>query len=360
MAKNTALPLLALLLLNFLTLYQVHAQFDRISASSFGTMPDGQVIKRYTLRNANGMVVKIITYGATITDIQTPDRDGKMANVVAGSDTLEHYLARFPAASVIGRFANRIGNARFTLDGQVYHLTPNNLDKHHIHGGGKGFAKQVWTPEIVQTKEKIAGLKLTYRSRDGEEGYPGNLTASVTYSLNDENELILDYEATTDRPTIVNLTNHAYFDLSGKADIAHHLLQLNADRYTLTDADLIPTGEIASVKGTPLDFMEAVPIGSRTREITAPRANIYDHNFIINSGGAGLVRAAEVYYPDNGRALEVKTTLPGVQLFTGNKRGFCLETQQFPDAVNHPHFPSPVVRPDQPFSGRTVFAFSVR
>lgn len=348
------------LILNFLTPYQACAQLDRISESIFGTMPDGRAIKRYTLRNANGMAVKIITYGATITGIQAPDRDGKMADVIVGSDTLEHYLGRFPAASVIGRFANRIGNARFTLDGKVYPLTPNNLGKHHIHGGGKGFAKQVWTPEIVQTKDKIAGLKLTYHSRDGEEGYPGNLTASVTYSLNDDNELILDYEAVTDQPTIVNLTNHAYFDLSGQADIANHLLRLNAGYYTLTDADLIPTGEISSVKGTPLDFTEAAPIGSRTREITAPRANIYDHNFIINNSAPGLVKAAEVYYPNNGRILVVKTTLPGVQLFTGNKRGFCLETQQFPDAVNHPHFPSPVVRPDQPFSGRTVFAFLVR
>ncbi len=360
MLKSTAFQLSILILLNFLPVDKAYTQLGRISEASFGTMPDGTLVKCYTLQNSNGMLVRIMTYGATITDIQVPDRDGKMLNVVVGSDTLEHYLRGFPAASVIGRFANRISNAQFILDRQVYQVTPNIRSKHHIHGGKAGFSKQVWTPEVVLVKDHIASLKLTYHSPDGEEGYPGNLTTSVTYSLTDDNELILQYEATTDKPTILNLTNHAYFDLSGTSDIANHQLRLNADYYTLTDTDLIPTGAIASVKETPLDFTEAALIGSRTKEISGPRPGIYDHNFIINSGGTGLAKAAEVYYPDNGIILAVSTTLPGVQLYTGNKRGFCLETQQFPDAVNHPHFPSPVVRPDRPFSSKTIFVFSVR
>lgn len=360
MIRSIILPLFAFLLLAILPVRRAHAQLDRIAVSDFGTMPDGALVKRYTLQNRNGMVVKIITYGAIITDLWAPDRDGKLLNVVIGSDTLASYLRRFPAAAVIGRFANRIRNARFTLDRQLYELAANNLDKHHIHGGPKGFAKQVWTPALLQATENAASLKLTYDSPDGEEGYPGRLTASITYTLTDNNELILDYEAATDQATILNLTNHAYFDLSGKSDIANHLLRLNADHYTLTDGELIPTGAIAPVKGTPLDFTKAALIGSRTEEITGPRPNIYDHNFIINNGGTGIVKTAEVYYPDNGRVMTVSTTLPGVQLYTGNQRGFCLETQQFPDAINHPHFPSPVVRPDKPFSSRTTFAFSVR
>lgn len=360
MTNNTILPILLLLIVYSLPVCYAHAQLNRVSESDFGTMPDGTPVKRYTLQNRNGMVVKVITYGATITDIQVPDRKGEMLNVVMGSDTLDTYLRGFPAASVIGRFANRIKNARFKLDGEIYQVTPNIQGKHHIHGGKKGFSKRVWTPEILLAKDNIASLKLKINGQDGEEGYPGNLTASVTYSLNDDNELILEYEATTDRPTILNLTNHAYFDLSGQSDIANHVLHLNASYYTLTDEDLIPTGVIAPVINTPLDFTETVLIGSRTKEIIEPRANIYDHNFIINNGGTGMVKAADVYYPENGRALEVRTTLPGVQFFTGNKRGFCLETQQFPDAINHPHFPSPVVRPDRPFSSKTIFAFSVR
>lgn len=359
MTKSTFFLLLTLLLIAIPS-NQVQGQTNRLTASTFGTLSDGQSVLRYTLQNRNGMIVKIMTLGATITDIQVPDREGKMDNVVAGSDTLASYLQRFPAASVIGRFANRIRNARFMLDGQEYEVTPNMGGKHHIHGGRNGFSKQLWTAELMVAKENAASLKLTYRSSDGEEGYPGNLTASVTYTLNDDNELILTYEATTDKPTIINLTNHAYFDLSGRSDIDNHQLYLNADHYTLTDADLIPTGEIASIKGTPLDFTEPAAIGSRTNEIEGPRPNIYDHNYIINNGGSGLVKIAEVYYQPRGRVMEVKTTLPGVQLYTGNKRGFCLETQYFPDAINHPQFPSPVVRPDRPYSSKTIFAFSVR
>ncbi|MCB0633540.1 MAG: aldose epimerase family protein [Saprospiraceae bacterium] len=360
MKKNNFLPFLVLLFIQALTAYKAEAQLDRIAVSDFGTTADGKVVQRFTLRNHNGMEVKIITYGATITDIRVPDRDGKVDNVVLGSDTLEHYLNRFPAASVIGRVANRISNARFTLDGKQYQVTPNIQGKHHIHGGNNGFARQVWTPTLLQSTAETASVKLTYFSKDGEEGYPGNLSVSVTFSLNDNNELSLHYEATTDQPTILNLTNHAYFDLSGSSDIPNHQLYLNADYYTLTDADLMPTGAIAPVKDTPLDFSIATKLGARTDKIAGPRPNIYDHNFIINNGGTGLVKTAEMYYPGTGRVMEVSTTLPGVQLYTGNEKGFCLETQNFPDAVNQPHFPSTVVRPGVPFSSQTIFAFSVR
>lgn len=359
MLRNT-LFLLFLLLSHAPTMLQGQPSINRIAVSSFGTTPDGLTVERYTLRNRNGMEVKIMTYGATITDVWAPDRTGKMAKVVIGSDNLADYMQRFPAASVIGRVANRIKNAKFTLDGQIYQVTANIENRHHIHGGNKGFAKRVWRVEKYAVEEDRSGLTLSITSPDGDEGYPGNLTTSITYSLTDKNELILDYAATTDAPTVVNLTNHAYFDLSGSGDIEHHQLSLNADYYTLTDDDLMPTGAVAPVKGTPLDFNKTMEIGSRTNDIAGPRPNIYDHNYVINNGGTGLLKIAEAYYPGTGRVLEVHTTLPGVQLYTGNPVGFCLETQHFPDAVNHPHFPSTVVRPDRPYASQTVFTFSVR
>lgn len=359
MSKNLFVLLLTTAFMNLLSVQTLKGQLERISISEFGTLPDGQVVKRYKLENRNGMVVKIITYGAIITDIHTPDRSGKMENVVVGSDTLARYLDNFAAAKVIGRFANRIKNAEFTLDGKKYELAANN-GRHHIHGGPTNYSTRVWKPEMTLANDSLASVKLTYFSPNGEEGFPGNLKVSVTYSLNDKNELILDYEGITDQPTILNLTNHAYFDLSGKEDIPNHELFLNASHYTLIDDELIPTGAIASVKDTPLDFTKPTLIGSRTDQIKGPRPTVYDHNFIIDNGGTGLVRTAEAYYPGTGRVMEVYTTLPGVQLYTGRAQGFCLETQYFPDAINHPHFPSPVVRPDRPYASRTVFAFSVR
>lgn len=360
MKTRSLLPLLLCLLLPFLSSYRALAQTNRIAETGAELTPEGELVKYFTLQNRHGMQVRIMTYGAIITDIQVPDRQGKIGKVLVGNDTLTAYLRGFPAAAVIGRFANRIRNGRFTLDGQEYQVTANLRGGHHIHGGTRGFAKQIWTPEIKPTGKASASLKLSCHSADGEEGYPGNVVVSVTYTLNDDNELILDYEAATDRPTILNLTNHAYFDLSGNSDIANHELYLNADYYTLTDMDQIPTGEIAPVKDTPLDFTKVTLMGARMQEIEGPRPHIYDHNFIINNGGTGMVKAAEVYYPNTGRVMKVSTNMPGVQFFTGNKRGFCLETQQFPDAINHPHFPSPVLRPDRAFASRTVFAFSVR
>lgn len=333
------------------------AQSDRFAQTDFGTMPDGSPVKQFTLRNAHGMSVKVITYGAIISEIRVPDRNGDTINVIAGADSLETYLERFPAAAVIGRFANRIAHGEFAIDGTRYELT-KNMGEHHIHGGSKGFAKVNWLAEALAPVEGQASVKLSYLSPDGEEGYPGNLTVSVTYTLNDRNELRLDYEAITDKPTIVNLTNHAYFNLATEGGYKDHELWLNADRYTLAKSKLIPTGEIASVEGTPLDFTRAMPIGARESQIGDPRPGKYDDNYIINGGGQSLVLAARVYEPRSGRVMEVLSDQPGVQLYTGNKRGFCLETQHYPDSINHPHFPSPIVRPEEPFESMTIFAFS--
>lgn len=332
------------------------AALNRLEEREFGKSGDGTVVKQFTLRNANGMTVKVINYGAIITEIQVPDRNGQTTNVVLGADSMDRYLRGFPAAAVLGRVANRIAKATFKIDGVEYKVTANS-GQHHIHGGRKGFASVVWEPKTLAPSGKEAAVRMTYRSADGEEGYPGNLTASVTYTLTDSNELRLDYEATTDKPTPVNLSNHAYFNLAGGSDVLGHELWLGADRYTAADAQLIPTGEIASVKGTPLDFTAPMLIGARGDQIK-PKPNVYDHNFVINVSGEPLVLAARVREPGSGRVMELRTTQPGVQLYTGNRQAFCLETQHFPDSVNHPEFPSTIVRPGQPFKSRTVFTFS--
>lgn len=354
------LIILSLALLAFLSGRAIaDNQIKRLAESEFGVLKDGSPVTQFTLRNANGMTVKVITYGAIICEIQVPDRNGNMTNIIQGADTLETYLGRFPAAAVIGRHANRVANARFSLDGVNYELT-QNMGEHHIHGGRKGFAKVNWHGEILPTDENSSSVKLSYLSPDGDEGYPGELTVSITYTLNDKNELRLNYEAITDKPTIVNLTNHAYFNLANEGGYKGHELWLNADRYTLAKSQLIPTGEIASVQGTPLDFTEPTTIGAREPELGEPRSGKYDDNYIINGGGQSLVLAARVYEPKSGRTMDVLTDQPGVQLYTGNKRGFCLETQHFPDSINHPHFPSPILRPGSPFKTETVFAFSYK
>jgi aldose 1-epimerase len=331
---------------------------DRLEERPFGAMPDGTPVKQFVLRNESGMVAKVINYGATVTEIQAQDRDGNRINVIQGSDRLEDYLRGLPSASVIGRFANRIKDARFTIDGTEYTVTKNN-GPNHIHGGRKNFARVVWEAEALPVKDNEAGVKLTYVSPDGEEGFPGTLKTVVNYTLTDDNELRIDYEASTDKPTVVNLTNHAYFDLSGSGDFSKHELWLNCDSYTVADKQLIPTGELASVKGTPLDFGRYTPIGARLDQITEPVKGFYDHNYVINWGGGGLVLAARVREPGSGRVMEVHTDQPGVQLYTGNRRGFCLETQHYPDAINQPAFPSPIVRPGEPFKSATVFKFTL-
>ncbi|MHC1765285.1 MAG: aldose epimerase family protein [Verrucomicrobiia bacterium] len=347
----------------------------RITEQNFGQMPDGTPVALFTLRNERGMLVKVMSYGAIITEIQAPDRDGTKANVVLGAETLEAYLKGYPAAAaVIGRVANRIAKARFTLEGVEYRLAANS-GSNHIHGGNKGFAQKVWKGEALPSSPGQAAVRFTYFSKDGEEGYPGNLTASVTYTLTDENELRLDYEARTDKTTIVNLTNHAYFNLAGSGDILDHELWLGATEYTPADAQLIPTGEIASVKGTPLDFTTPTAIGARIEQLK-PRVNGYDHNFVLRSSGDTPALCARARDPKTGRVMEVLTTEPGVQLYTGNHLrnppgtggvvfgskhpAFCLETQHYPDSINHPSFPSTVLRPGTPFKSTTVFKFSAK
>ena len=334
------------------------ATLVRLEEREFGRLDDGAVVKQFILRNSQGMTARIITYGAIISEIQAPDRNGAMTNVVLGADSLEGYTGRgaVPGAVVLGRVANRIAGARFMIDGVAYKITAN-AGTNHIHGGRKGFANVVWQGEARPATEHQAAIRLTYLSKDGDEGYPGNLTASVTYTLTDNNELRLDYAATTDKPTLVNLSNHAYFNLAGGGDVLGHELWLHADRYTLADAQLIPTGELAPVKDTPLDFTTPALIGARINEL---KPRFYDHNFVINGGGTSLVLAARARDPRSGRVMEVRTTEPGVQLYTGRQGRFCLETQHFPDSIHHPDFPSTVLRPGQRFESTTIFAFSTK
>lgn len=346
--------------------------FARIEASDFGRMPDGTAVKLFTLRNAHGMVVKLTSYGATITELWVPDRGGNLTNVILGSDTLDAYLKGHPAAaSVIGRVANRIAQARFTLDGVEYKLAANS-GRNSIHGGNRNFARVVWQAKALPARRREAAVQFTYLSQDGEEGYPGNLTVTVTYTLTDDNELRLDYRATTDKATPVNLTNHGYFNLAGHGDVLGHVLWLASDRYTPADAELIPTGEIASVQGTPLDFTTPTAIGARIKQLQ-PALNGYDHNYVLGGDGASLKLCARVSEPKSGRVLAVLTTQPAVQLYTGNHvnhfvgvggavfgphAGVCLETQHYPDSVHHPEFPSTILRPGQTFRSTTMFRFS--
>lgn len=334
-----------------------------VSTEVFGRLPDGREVQRYTLRNENGMVVKVMTLGATLTEIRLPDDHGGTVNVIHGSDDLEDFLAgRVPAASVIGRFANRIAGARFRLDDVEYRLAANN-GRNHIHGGRTGFARGLWSGELRPAGEGGGpAVRLTYRSADGEEGYPGELTVSVTYRLTADNELWLTYRAVTDKPTVLNLTNHAYFNLAGEGSALDHVLWLAADRYTPADAELIPTGKIAPVQGTPLDFTTPTRIGARIDQLR-PRMNGYDHNYVLGTGTAEPRLCARLTEPESGRVMEVRTTEPGVQLYTGNHlehRAVCLETQHFPDSPNQPQFPSCVLRPGALFNSVTVFRFPAR
>ena len=334
----------------------------RLEEQEFGKTQEGAVVKLFTLRNAKGVSAKVMTYGAIITEIKVPDRHGAMTNVVLGAADFDQYRKGFPAAAaVIGRVANRIAGARFSLDGVEYKLAANN-GPNHLHGGRKGFAQVVWQSQALPAGQHEAAVQFAYLSKDGEEGYPGNLTVRVTYTLTDDNELRLDYEATTDKATPVNLTNHAYFNLAGSGDVLDHELWLAADRYTPADDQLIPTGEIAGVKGTPLDFTTPTRIGARIDQLK-PKPGGYDHNFVLDSDAKSLVLTARASEPRSGRVMEVRTTEPGVQLYTGNHLrhgGFCLETQHYPDSVNRPTFPSTILRPGQTFKSTSSFAFSAK
>ena len=346
-----------------------------VEKKEFGKTADGTIVDIYTLTNANGMMVRITNYGGIITELHVPDRDGKLADVVLGFDNLKSYLAGHPHfGAVAGRVANRIAKGRFTLDGKEYKLAVNN-GPNSLHGGKVGFDKKVWKAESFEGKDGV-GVKMTYVSPDGEEGYPGTLTTTMTYTLTDKNELRIDYHATTDKETPVNLTNHSYFNLAGagSGDVLGTELTIEADKYTPADETLIPTGELASVKNTPLDFTTPHTIGERAGQIRKSIGG-YDHNFVLNSGGGKLALAARAYEPKSGRVMETYTTEPGVQLYTANfmgdtkgkggvvykkQGGFCLETQHFPDSINRPKFPSVVLRPGKTYETTTVYKFGVK
>jgi aldose 1-epimerase len=344
----------------------------------FGKTADGREIGLYTLTNKNGVEIGIMNRGGTIVSIRVPDRSGKLGDVALGFDSLDGYLKDNPFfGALVGRYGNRIAKGRFKLDGVEYKLAVNN-GENHLHGGLIGFDKVVWNAKDV-SEGPAPRLELTYLSKDGEEGYPGNLAVTVVYSLSEANELRIDYSATTDKDTVVNLTNHTYFNLAGagEGDILGHALTLYADRFTPVDKGLIPTGELRGVEGTPFDFRKATPIGARidAKDEQIQFGGGYDHNFVLNSGGGSLALAARVDEPKTGRVLEVMTTEPGIQFYTGNfldgkltgkggktypkRYGLCLETQHFPDSPNQPKFPSTVLKPGGKYQTSTVYRFSV-
>ncbi len=353
----------------------MYSLMNRFEKESFGTLEDGRPVTRYSLRNDQGMVVKLTDYGATLTELHVPDREGHPRNIVHGFDNFEQYAKGHPYfGSTIGRVANRIAGARFSLNGEDYRLAANDGD-HHLHGGLRGFNRVLWQAEQVQPAPDRVGVKFTYTSVDGEEGYPGNLSVTVTYTLSSHNELQLDYAATTDKATPINLTNHSYFNFAGHGDVLGHELTVIADHYTPTDDQLIPTGTIAPVADTPLDFTAPERIGARIEQLT-PKPGGYDHNFVLNSRGKSLALAGRLYEPNSGRIMELYTTEPGLQVYTANNldgtfngiggipydrhSAVCLETQHFPDSVHHSNFPSIVLEPGKDHRSSTVFNFSTR
>ena len=342
-----------------------------IERQNFGAFA-GQVVELFTLRNKNGIEMATCNYGGIITSIKTPDKKGNFNDIVLGFDTLDEYVNDNPYFGCIaGRFANRIAGGKFSLEGKTYQLAQND-GANHLHGGERGFDKVLWEARASTANS----LTLSYTSKDGEEGYPGRLEVEVTYTLTDDNELRIDYAAATDAPTIVNLTNHSYFNLSGADDILAHEVHLNADSFTPIDDGFIPTGELKEVAGTPFDFRAFIPIGARIHDDNEQLkfADGYDHNWVLNGQAGDLRRVATVREVETGRVLEVFTTQPGVQFYSGNflthvngkggriykkRAGFCLETQHFPDSPNQPHFPSAVLRPGNRYEEITVFKFSL-
>ncbi|MDQ2843116.1 MAG: galactose mutarotase [Acidobacteriota bacterium] len=347
-----------------------------IKKESWGNTDSGEPVSLYTLRNGNGMEAMITSYGGRLVNLRTPDRTGKLGDIVLGFDSLDGYLKKNPYfGAIVGRYANRIANGRFSLDGQTYTLARND-GQNSLHGGLKGFDKVVWESREM-SEETEPALELTYLSEDGEDGYPGNLRATVRYSLSDSDELRITYQATTDKDTVLNLTNHSYFDLSGDATgkILNCSVTINADKFTPVNANLIPTGEFRPVEGTPFDFRKPMPVGSRIEDNDQQLkyGQGYDHNFVLNTEGEGPSFAARAIDPKSGRVLEVLTTQPGLQFYTGNhldgsvrgkggvvygvRSGMCFETQHFPDSPNHPEFPTTELKAGQQYRGTTIFRF---
>ncbi len=347
-----------------------------VESNEYGKLLDGTTIRMFTLTNAKGAVAKVITFGATLTELWVPDREGRKRDIVLGFDSLDGYLSRQPYfGAIVGRCANRIANGQFTLDGKQYQLAINNRPN-SIHGGASGFDRKVWKARPFEVPH-AASVAFSYRSPDCEENYPGNLDVTVHYTLTDDNELKLEYMATTDKATIVNLSNHSYFNLAGAdgGDIRKQILMLNADFYAPVNDHMIPTGEILPVAGTPFDFTKPMAIGSRFTDPKVRKHNGYDYNYVVNQTPGTMRLAARANDPHSGRAMEVWTTQPGIQFYTGNhldgrltgKRGvryrqyaaFCLEAQHYPDSINHPNFPSVILRPGQTYHEATTLKFSV-
>jgi aldose 1-epimerase len=367
--------LLGILFSPFWNSYMTAEARPQIQKEAYGKTAEQEAVELYTLTNAKGASVKILTYGGIVTSLKVPDRNGKLGDVVLGFDDLESYLKSNPFfGALVGRYGNRIAKGKFTLNGKEYTLARNN-DPNHLHGGIKGFDKVVWKAKEIAGKNG-PGLVLTYVSKDGEEGYPGRLAVTVVYTLTNNNELNIAYTATTDKPTVVNLTHHSYFNLAGEGDILKHELMIAADRFTPVDATLIPTGELRSVKGTPMDFTKPFAIGARIEQADEQLkfGRGYDHNWVLNASKGAMALAARVYEPVSGRVMEVHTTEPGMQFYTGNflnskgkggqlyqaRYGFCLETQHFPDSPNQPKFPSTTLKPGQKYQTTTSYRFSAK
>ena len=345
-----------------------------IAREEFGKLTDGRIADLYTLTNKNGLVMKVTNYGGTVTSLSIPDRNGNLADIVLGCDSLQGYLkATAYFGAIVGRYGNRIAKGQFILDGTTYNLARNN-GPNTLHGGLIGFDKVIW--EATEINDTIGvGLKLHYLSKDGEEGYPGNLDVTVTYMLTNNNEFRIGYMATTDKATPLNLTHHSYFNLAGAGtgDILKHQVIIEAGKYTVVDSTLIPTGELRDVKSTPLDFTMMQVIGSRIKELGGNPVG-YDHNYVLNSGDKELALAAKVMDPSSGRVMKVYTDQPGVQFYTGNfldgsiigkggkaykqYYGFCLETQKFPDSPNHPTFPNSILKSGETYKSTTIYKFT--
>lgn len=344
-----------------------------IERSDFGKTSDGVEVEKFVCTNANGLKLSMITYGAIVVSVETPDRDGKLANINLGFDSLAPYLERHPYfGSTVGRYCNRIAKGKFTLDGQTYTLATNN-GPNHLHGGENGFDRRVWDAKPIE-REDAVGVHFSYTSKDGEEGYPGNLKVEAIYTLNNDNALTVEFKATTDKATPVNLTNHNYWNLggAGSGKIYDHQLTLSSDHYLAVDETLIPTGELLKVADTPFDFRKAKALGQDLKKIEADPVG-YDHCFVLRGQDGKLAHAATVHDPQSGRVMEIHTTQPGIQLYSGNfldgsagggghnqHEAFCLETQHFPDSPNQAKFPSTILRPGETYHQKTVHKFSTK